>query len=109
VSHDGSLFVLTDNRGITFELISSHGRISELLHFAQTIGDWEWVLGHHIQHRNYRQALRILRESDAPSKIAELYYKFAPTLIAHLPRETVDMLILVMGKLEVLLLYAYSL
>ena len=81
------------NRETTFELIASHGRIHELLYYAQTIHDLEWVLNYHIQQANYFQALDILAHAENPSKSADLFYKFCPTLMHYLPRQTVDMLI----------------
>lgn len=80
------------NKETTFELISSHGRIHELLFYAETIGDFEWVLNYHIQQGNYFQALDILASHENPTKIVDKYYKFCPTLMYYLPKQTVDML-----------------
>lgn len=79
------------NRETTFELISSHGRSEELLYYAGIIQDLEWVLNHHLQNHNYPAALKMLAEHDQPKKIAELYYRFAPTLMQHLPAASVEM------------------
>lgn len=81
------------NRETTFELIASHGRIHELLYYAQIIHDLDWVLNYHIQQGNYFQALDILAHAENPAKSAEMFYKFVPTLMHYLPRQTVDMLI----------------
>lgn len=80
------------NKETTFELISSHGRIHELVFYAETIGDFEWVLNYHIQQGNYFQALDILAEHEAPGKILDKFYKFTPTLMYYLPAQTVDLL-----------------
>jgi hypothetical protein len=86
------------NKEVTFELIASHGRVNELLYFAQVINDLDWVLNYHLQQGNYFQALEILGKVD-PSKTyslslgADLFYKFCPTLMHFLPRKTVDLLI----------------
>ena len=37
------------NRDTTFDLIASHGRIDELLFYAQLIGEHERVIQHHLQ------------------------------------------------------------
>ncbi len=39
------------NRDTTFDLIASHGRIDELLFYAQLIGEHERVIQHHLQVR----------------------------------------------------------
>jgi len=87
------------NKEVTFELIASHGRASELLYFAEVINDLDWVLTFHVQQQgNYFQALEVLSKVD-PAKTyslslgAELFYKFAPALMRVLPRKTVDLLI----------------
>jgi hypothetical protein len=80
------------NKETTFELISSHGRIHELLFYAETIGDFEWVLNYHIQQGNYFQALDILASHESPGKILDKFYKFTPTLMYYLPAQTVDLL-----------------
>jgi hypothetical protein len=78
--------------------VYSISRTEELLRYAKIIGDMEWVIGHHIQQRNYTKALSLLKNHDQPSKIEELFYKFAPVLMHHKPKETVDMLIEVVSK-----------
>ena len=48
--------------------------------------DFERVIGHHIQHENYRGALEVLtKQTDV-----ELYYRFSPLLMQYVPKETVE-------------------
>lgn len=73
-------------RPTTYNLISSHGRVEELLHFATLCGDYELVISHYIQRMEYTRALEMLsRQSNE-----ELYYKFSPVLMQHIPEPTVS-------------------
>lgn len=78
----------------TFNLISSHGRINELLFYADLIGDFDRVLAHHMQRKEYGAALEVL--ADLPSedmekeKAADFFYKFSPTLMLEEPERTVS-------------------
>ena len=47
------------NRNTTFELLSSHGRMEDLLHYARVIEDFEWVISHHIQNHEYKSAAEV--------------------------------------------------
>ena len=82
------------NEHTTFELMSSHGRTQDLLYYAELIGNFEWLIGHHIQQKNYSEAIRLLASQKNPMKIEELYYRFAPVLVQFMPKETVDMLMM---------------
>jgi len=90
------------NRETTIDLLASHGRIHELLYYAEIIHDMEYVLNYHLQQGNYFAALDILQHLERPSKTAnaELFYKFTPTLMHYLPKQTVDMLISLDRALE---------
>ena len=50
------------NQATTFNLISSHGRVEELLYFATVIEDYDRVLSHFIQKGEYLKALEVLGE-----------------------------------------------
>jgi len=101
---------------ITFNIISSHGAIDELLFYANLIEDYERVISYHIQHQQYGMALNILTTLDKPrqnqqqqqqqrnnynqqqNNIAnvpqpdpdELYYKFCPILFHFIPTQTCE-------------------
>eukprot|EP01104_Vermistella_antarctica_P010093 TRINITY_DN2663_c0_g1_i4.p1 TRINITY_DN2663_c0_g1~~TRINITY_DN2663_c0_g1_i4.p1 ORF type:complete len:947 (-),score=277.56 TRINITY_DN2663_c0_g1_i4:38-2878(-) len=70
----------------TYSLIDSHGCIEEMLFYATLIEDWERVISHHIQHRNFALAL----DGMAKQPHEQIYYKFSPVLMHELPYETVN-------------------
>eukprot|EP00698_Gefionella_okellyi_P003047 TRINITY_DN12868_c0_g1_i1.p1 TRINITY_DN12868_c0_g1~~TRINITY_DN12868_c0_g1_i1.p1 ORF type:complete len:989 (+),score=219.79 TRINITY_DN12868_c0_g1_i1:294-2969(+) len=72
-------------RDTTYNMIASHGRIDELLYYAQLIGDYNRVISFHIQNQDYQQALAQMSQQNDP----EVYYKYSPTLMACAPYETV--------------------
>mmetsp|Transcript_1320 Transcript_1320/g.3893 ORF Transcript_1320/g.3893 Transcript_1320/m.3893 type:complete len:989 (-) Transcript_1320:17-2983(-) len=73
-----------------FHLISSHGRVEELVAFAELIEDYQRVVTHHIQRRNYAAAVSALRGAKF-EKVQQLVYKFSPELMEHAPEPTVNM------------------
>ena len=55
-------------------LISSHGRVEELLFFATQIQDYPLLISHHIQRQEWQQALEVMcRQRDE-----ETFYKYSP-------------------------------
>ncbi|KAN0042926.1 hypothetical protein ACTA71_010558 [Dictyostelium dimigraforme] len=109
-----TLIVIKD---ITFNIISSHGAIEELLFYANLIEDYERVISYHIQHQQYEKALSILTTLDKPKpppsqqqqqqqqpqknnrlgvtnvqqpEPDELYYKFCPILFHFIPYQTCE-------------------
>lgn len=76
------------NPATTFHIISSHGCIDELLHYATVIEDFERVISHHIQHQNYKPALDLLAKLGPNHE--DVFYKFSPVLMHYAPRETVE-------------------
>lgn len=69
-----------------YELIQGHGRTDMYLFYAALIGDHVRVVEHHVLEENWPAALDVIsRQQDL-----ELYYRFAPTLVRAVPRETVD-------------------
>lgn len=85
---EGFLKDYEDNldKSTTFNLISSHGRIEELLVYASIIGDSERVISYHIQNKNWLKALDVMSKQNNE----EIYYKFSPTLMNYIPYETVN-------------------
>ncbi|EMD42009.1 hypothetical protein CERSUDRAFT_110549 [Gelatoporia subvermispora B] len=69
-----------------YELIQGHGRTDIYLHYATVLGDFERVVEHWILEEEWLKAIDIInRQSNL-----DLYYRFAPVLIRHAPKETVD-------------------
>ena len=52
------------DRATTFHLISSHGRMDELLFYSELIKDYERVVGHHMQKGDYEAALNVLSQKE---------------------------------------------
>lgn len=77
---------VSHNRSVVYDLIASHGDVEDLVFFAVLMKDFERVIGHHIQHENYRGALDVLTKQSE----VDLYYKFSPLLMQYVPKETVD-------------------
>jgi len=72
--------------GATAEnLISSHGRIEELLYFASQIHDYPLLINNHIQRGEWTDALKVMSKQQDE----ETFYKHSPILIRHEPGLTV--------------------
>ncbi|KAL0476877.1 vacuolar protein sorting protein VPS18 [Acrasis kona] len=80
------------NNDTTFRLISSHGQIQETIYYAMLIDDYERVIAHCITERDFAQALEILNKFCKTRVYENYFYKFAPVLMQHLPKETVNAL-----------------
>ncbi|EED12998.1 vacuolar protein sorting protein DigA [Talaromyces stipitatus ATCC 10500] len=72
-----------------YDIISSHGRESELLFFANATNDYNYVLSYWIQREKWAEALNILqRQTDA-----EVFYKYSTVLMVHAAVGLVDIMI----------------
>ncbi|KAF0974468.1 hypothetical protein FDP41_006500 [Naegleria fowleri] len=80
------------NKETTFRLISSHGQTEEVIFFAMLIEDYERVISYCITEKDYKEALGILNKYCTTRQYEDYFYKFAPILMQHLPKETVNML-----------------
>ncbi|ORX60830.1 hypothetical protein BCR36DRAFT_314682 [Piromyces finnis] len=70
-----------------YQIISSHGRMEELLMFAELVKDYERMLVYYLQEKNYEKVISILNKQSN----LDLYYKFSPVLMECMPYETVNM------------------
>ena len=91
---------ISENRSTIYDLIASHGDIEDMIFFAVLIQDFERVISHHIQQHNYTSALELM--SKQMNK--ELFYKFSPLLMQHIPRDTVNAWIAKKDQLDARLL-----
>ncbi|KAJ3112931.1 hypothetical protein HDU96_003999 [Phlyctochytrium bullatum] len=67
-------------------MLESHGRINDLLFFAETIGDFDRVVSHWISEKRWDRAIEYLgRQSNL-----ELYYKYASVLFENAAPEAVN-------------------
>ncbi|KAK9761063.1 tethering complex subunit [Basidiobolus ranarum] len=71
----------------TYDLIGSHGRNVDLLHYASLMHDYDRVISHWIQEKDYAEASKVLGKQAS----VELYYKYSPVLMEYAPVETVNM------------------
>ncbi|KAF6133683.1 VPS18 core subunit of CORVET and HOPS complexes [Phyllostomus discolor] len=74
------------SRSSIHELLASHGDTEHMVYFAVIMQDYERVVAYHCQHEAYEEALAVLARHRDP----QLFYKFSPTLIRHIPRQLVD-------------------
>jgi vacuolar protein sorting-associated protein 18 len=72
----------------TYEVISSHGREEELLYFASTANDHNYVLSYWAQRERWDKALEVLKKQTDP----EMFYKYGSVLMGSVPGEFVDIL-----------------
>ncbi|KAG0029033.1 hypothetical protein BGZ81_004192 [Podila clonocystis] len=70
----------------TYKLLASHGRTEQLLFYAILIGDYERVISHWIQEKNYKNALEVLSKQES----LDTYYRFSPVLMENAPYDTVS-------------------
>lgn len=73
----------------TYDLISSHGRVDDMLYYAQLIGDYGRILSHYVCVKDWERVLSTLLS--LPDSSVDLIYKFSPELIANDPEATVSM------------------
>lgn len=71
-----------------YEIISSHDREDELLHFANTITDYDYVLSYWIQRERWSEALAVLNKQSNP----ETYYRYSNVLMTHVPSGYIEIL-----------------
>ncbi|KAL3425373.1 Vacuolar protein sorting-associated protein 18-like protein [Phlyctema vagabunda] len=76
------------DRKTTYDIISSHGREEELLFFASTVNDYNYVLSYWIQRDRWREALSVLKKQTEP----EIFYRYSSGLITHVATDLVDIL-----------------
>lgn len=69
-----------------FDLLASHGRDEMTLYYAAAVGDHERIVTHWILEENWSKALEGLNKQED----LDLYYRFAPVLVRHAPREAVE-------------------
>ncbi|KAJ5665110.1 uncharacterized protein N7477_007558 [Penicillium maclennaniae] len=71
-----------------YDIISSHGREEELLFFATTTNDHNYVLSYWIQREKWSEALNVLQRQNEP----DVFYKYSSVLMTHAPTELIEIL-----------------
>ena len=72
----------------TYDIISSHGREQELLCYATTIDDYNYVLSYWVQRERWQEALDVLKKQTDPA----IFYRYSNVLMVHAPAELVEIL-----------------
>lgn len=71
-----------------YDVISSHGREEELLYYANSVNDYQYVLSYWVQRENWAKVLDVLKRQTDP----EVFYRYSTVLMSHAPLETVEIL-----------------
>lgn len=74
------------DKSIVYEIISSHSRRDELLFYASSVNDRQFVLNYWIRLERWTEALLVIQAENDP----RLYYKYATVLMVNAPKATVD-------------------
>lgn len=79
----------TLNRPTIMGLITSYGRVEEMLEYARVVKAFDVIVAWHIQQHEWDLALTELRQR----RLTNLLYKHCPLLMQHAPEATVKTLI----------------
>ncbi|KAJ2906686.1 hypothetical protein MKZ38_000422 [Zalerion maritima] len=71
-----------------YDVVGSHGREEELLYFANSVNDYNYVLSYWVQRQRWQEALQVLKKQTNP----DIFYKYSSVLMAHCPRDLVEIL-----------------
>lgn len=71
-----------------YAVISSHGREEELLFYANTIQDYEYVLSYWVQREKWSEVLNVLKKQNDP----DTFYRYSTVLLTNTPLEAVEIL-----------------
>ena len=71
-----------------YEIISSHGREDELLFFATTVNDYNYVLSYWVQRGAWAEALQALNRQPSP----DIIYQYSSALMTHASFSFVEIL-----------------
>ena len=76
------------DRKTVYEIISSHGREDELLYFANSIDDYNYVLSYWVQRERWSEAMSVLKKQTDP----EMFYKYSTVLMSHTSLDLTEVL-----------------
>lgn len=76
------------DRKTTYEIISSHGREEELLHFANVTEDYNFVLSYWVQRERWTEAMAVLKKQTKP----EMFYKYSSVLMTHVAVDLIEVM-----------------
>ncbi|KZF22540.1 hypothetical protein L228DRAFT_229679 [Xylona heveae TC161] len=76
------------DRKTAYDIISSHGREEELLFYASTVNDYNYVLAYWVQREKWAEALTVLKKQTDP----DIFYKYSSVLMKNASVEFIDIL-----------------
>ncbi|WYZ40073.1 hypothetical protein EsH8_IV_000414 [Colletotrichum jinshuiense] len=76
------------DRRTVYDVISSHGREQELLHFANAVNDYNYVLSYWVQRERWPEVLTVLKKQTDP----EVFYRYSTVLMTHVASDLVEIL-----------------
>ncbi|OLN87856.1 Vacuolar protein sorting-associated protein 18-like protein [Colletotrichum chlorophyti] len=76
------------DRRTVYDVISSHGREQELLYFANSVNDYNYVLSYWVQRERWTEVLTVLKKQTDP----EVFYRYSTVLMTHVATELVEIL-----------------
>ena len=76
------------DRKTVYEIISSHGREEELLHFANVVDDYNYVLSYWVQRERWQEAMAVLKKQTDPG----IFYRYSTVMMAHMPLDLTEVL-----------------
>ncbi|KAL0930957.1 pep3 vps18 deep orange family protein [Colletotrichum truncatum] len=76
------------DRRTVYDVISSHGREQELLHFANAVNDYNYVLSYWVQRERWDEVLKVLKKQTDP----EVFYRYSTVLLTHVASDLVEIL-----------------
>jgi vacuolar protein sorting-associated protein 18 len=75
------------DKATVFTLLSSHGRMHEMVEFAQLVGDHSRLLHYLLSEKRYEDAVEALRRANS----VEMITQFSPDLIVPCPQLIIDL------------------
>lgn len=89
----------TLDESTTLQLLGSYGCVNEIVFYASLVEDTVTVVQYLLVQEQYEQVLKVL--TDPKTKVPpDVWYEYAAPLMAAIPRETVDTLILCGQRLD---------
>lgn len=80
------------NESLVYLIMQSHGRIQNLINFADKKNNFEMIVIHYLSEENYDKALDYLKNVKDP-QVVDVVYKYAHIFFRYETEKTVNLLI----------------
>ena len=80
------------NEDLVYLIMQSHGRIQNLINFADKKGNLEMIIIHYLSEENYDKALEYLKNVKDSHKVAAVVYKYSHIFFRYETEKTVNLL-----------------